>query len=510
MAFEPKSADLEIRYTKALTEDTIPVVMTLQNNDGVISRVVSVSSTPYVEQVVPSSGSVQIDGKLSVKIIVATVDGGYNCLEGANNFTIHTMNAEITPESEIFATAYSLGINSVQASEQAVTFTTNILVKPVILSHDKVKYVDDLPVAQQKKDNLQYTDVVAGTAQEFDLDIELDMPQSVSKVLCVESVAVLSSVEAGNDVVSLNGELYTNMLYLTADEQPKLKNQRYSQSFTHELLANNITTSDIVTATLQSCANGYELQGELNSAKGTIILKNIIKTNIFVRQNKTIEAVVDAFCPQYLLNNEYSSFMSQSVVNKDLAFEKIDGNILLGDDSPRIDRVLAVCAGNVITKTVEVREGEIDASGILNCYVFYALDDDEGTTQSVSAEVPFNVLLKKDGVTPESIVKLNIVTKDIEARNKKSKEIDILAELAVESTILENHNDAILQNISLGEKRPENTSAMGLYIVPEAKDLWEVSKALAISGDLIMAQNPDLQFPITTPQRLIIYREKHL
>ncbi|MBQ7977142.1 MAG: DUF3794 domain-containing protein [Clostridia bacterium] len=508
MAFEPKNAELEIKYTKALAEDSIPVVMTLQSGEGAISRVVSVSATPSVEQIIPSTGSVQIDGKLGVKIIVENVDGGYSCLEGANNFTIHNMNAEILPESEVFATAHSLGVNSVQASEHAVTFTTNILVKPIFLACEKVKYVSELSVAQQKRDSIFYTDIVAGTAQEFDLDIELDMPQSVSKVLCVESVAVLSKIESGNDVVSLYGEMYTNLVYLTSDEQPKLKNQRYNQSFTHELLANNITSSDVVTATMQTSATTYELQGELNSAKGTILLKNLVKTNIFVRQNKSIEAVVDAFCPKYLLNNEYSSFTSQNMRKTELNFEKIDGSIVLGEDSPRIDRILAVCSGNVITKSVDVGDKVINATGVLGCYVFYTLDDEEATTQSILAEVPFSLSLKKDELVPENFVKINIVPKDIEARNKKSKEIDILAELAIESIVLQNDNDAILQNVHLGEKRPVNNSAMGLYIIPEAKDLWDVSKSLAIPGELIIQQNPDLSFPITTPQRLIVYREK--
>ena len=128
----------------------------------------------------------------------------------------------------------------------------------------------------------------------------------------------------------------------------------------------------------------------------------------------------------------------------------------------------------------------------------------------VFAEVPFNIALKKDNLNENNSYHINIVSKDIEARNKKSKEIYILAELAIEMVVLENVTEASLQNVTLGEKRTVNTSAMGLYIVPEAKDLWEVSKALVVSGDLIMQQNPDLQFPFTTPQRIIVYREKQL
>lgn len=510
MAFEPKSAELEIKYTKQQTGEGVPVVMTLSASEGAISRVVSVSANPYVENVTPSAGSVQIDGKLCVKVLVEKVEGGFSCLEGTNGFTAHIMNSEITQNSEIFATAQLLGVNSVQASEQAVTFTCNVSVSPITLATEKVKYIEELPIAQVKKDLISYTTVVAGSAQDFELNLELDLPTSVSKILSVESKVALSKAEAGNDVVALKGEAYTNLIYLTNDEQPKLKSQKYTQEFNHELLATNITTQDIVSATAQSSNTQYELQGELNSAKGTILLKNIVKTNIFVRQNKTCEAVVDAFCPHYLLNNEYASFISQTLGASELTFEKIDGSIVLGEDSPRIDKVLAVCSGNVVVKSTEVVDSQLNVTGVLNCNVIYVLDDENATTQSVFAEVPFNIALKKDNLNENNSYHINIVSKDIEARNKKSKEIDILAELAIEMVVLENVTEASLQNVTLGEKRTVNTSAMGLYIVPEAKDLWEVSKALVVSGDLIMQQNPDLQFPFTTPQRIIVYREKQL
>ena len=510
MAFEPKSAEIELKYTKPQNTETIPVVMTLTSNDGAISRVISVSANPFIESVVPSAGNAQIDGKLCVKVLVEKVEGGFSCLEGINNFTVHLMNKDINIDSEIFATAKLLSVNSVQASEQAVTFTSNILVKPIMLASEKIKYIAELPLAQQKKDIIEYTDVVAGTAQDFDLNLELDLPSSISKILCVESKVVLSKAEAGNDLVVLHGENYTNMIYLTADEQPKLKSQKYAQEFNHELLANNITTADVVTATLQNAVTQYELQGELSSTKGTILLKNQLKANIFVRQNKSYEAVVDAFCPNYLLNNEYSSFVSQKLLSSDLNFEKIDGSIVLGEDSPRIDKVLAVCAGNVVVKSSEISDDGIKIAGALNCNIIYVLDDDNASTQSVFAEVPFNINLKKNGINDDNSYKLNIVAKEIEARNKKSKEIDILAELAIETTILNNVTEANLQAVTLGDKRTQNASAMGVYIVSQAQDLWEVSKALAVPSELIMEQNPDLQFPITSPQRLIIYREKRL
>ncbi len=508
MAFNPKSGDFDVKYIKFLGKDTIPAVMTVANTEGAILRVISLNVMPCVEQVIPNNGSAQIDGKLSVKVLIEKVEGGYACLESASNFTAHIMNSEITPETEIFATAHSVGVSAVQASEQAVTFTANILVKSVMIALDKVKYIEDVSVAEQKKEDLAYSDLLAATSQSFEIEIESDLPPSISQILCVESKAVLSKAEAGNDVISLSGEIYTNIVYLSADEQPKLKNQRITQNFTHEILANNVVPTDVISATIQVCMTSYEVQGELNSAKSTIILKNSVHSNIFVHQNKTVEVVADAFCPRYNLNTEYASFLSQNLISSDLSFEKIDGSIVLGEDSPRIDRVLAVCAGNVIEKTREVENGEIMVTGVMNCNIVYTLDDDEGTTQSVFAEVPFVVNLKRDA--DADIIAINIVPRDIEARNKKSKEIDILAELAIETTMLKTDTNAILQSVSLGEKRTENQNAIGIYIIPEAEDLWQVSKALNVPSELILAQNPDLTFPITAPSRVIVYRERKL
>lgn len=510
MAFEPVSKDLEVKFTKILNQESVPVVMTVTGNEVVISRVISITARPCVDNLTSNNGSVQIDGKVHCKVLVETTNGDFDSIESANNFTIHIMNSEITPESEIFATATLDNIGSIQASEQAVTFTCKIGVKPILVSSEKFKVIEKVSdLAEQKTDEIQYTDLVASASQNFDLDMELDLPNSVSKILGVDSQVVLNKIEAGNDLVSLSGELYCNLIYLTADEEPKLKNQKYIQDFSHELLANNITNADLVDANLQICQSSFEVQGELNSSKGTVLLKNDIKTNIFVRQNKTCSAVVDAFCPNYILNTEYSSFTQQRA-SADLVYDKIDGSIVLGEDSPRIDKILAVCSGNVVLQKVDRIDEGLNLQGVLTCNVIYKLDDDDGSVQSVFAEVPFNIVVKRDNLLDNMNFVINILPKDVEARNKKSKEIDILADLTISITTVNNENGVTLQNITLGEKRPQNNTALGLYIIPEAQDLWEVSKHLLVSGDLIMQQNPELQFPITTPQRIVVYRQKHL
>lgn len=52
-----------------------------------------------------------------------------------------------------------------------------------------------------------------------------------------------------------------------------------------------------------------------------------------------------------------------------------------------------------------------------------------------------------------------------------------------------------------------NHSAISVYIPAEGEDLWTVSKKLNACPEAIMQYNPDLTFPLTGGERILIYRQ---
>ena len=510
MAFESLTKDLVINYSKNLKEENIPVMVNVTAGTGAISRVISISARASVESITTNVGSAQIEGKIRSDVLVTNIDGGFESLSGTTNFSLPIINQDILATSQMLGSATATNLSNIQASENMVSFTVNVMAQPVLIVAEKSKVLENVStLAEQKRDTIVYNDIISASSQDFDLNVELDLPNSISKILSIESQCVLKKADAGNDLISLSGEIYCNMIYLTADDEPKLKNHRYMQEFTHELLANGVVSTDNVSATIQNLDSNFELTGEINSTKGTVIFSNKLKANLIVSQSKSEEVVVDAFCPTYMLTNAYNSVTQQSIYNEFFT-EKIDGNISLGEDSPRIDKVLAVGEGNVVATEYVSKEGVLSVKGKLLCDVVYKLDTDEGDIESVLAEVPFDLNLKSESLTEKSEISVDIKTRDIDARNKRSKEIDLLAELSISVTVMNNSTDAVLCDVALGEKRQQNSAPFGYYIIPEADTLWEASKMLLVSGKLIMAQNPDLQFPITSPQKIIVYKQKVL
>lgn len=510
MPFEPLTKSFSVNYSQDLQAEVTSVVVNLPAGNNTISRVISIVNKACVDTINLNSGSAQIEGKIHSDVLIQAVDGGFANLEATTTYSVSIINKGVSPELSLLASARVIGISSVQASENMVGFTVNVSTMPILITSRSTQILESAgSIAEQKHDMINYVDIISATAQEFDLSVELDLPASISNVLSITATTALKNVEAGNDLVALQGEICCNMIYLTADDEPKLKNHHYSQEFTHEILANGVTISDFVNAALENMDTKYELTGEINSAKGTVVLNNKLKANIIIGQAKSIEVVADAFCPRYVLEPEFADFEQQFASNM-CAVEKIDGSINLGEESKRIDRVLCVGEGNIVMDNVVSRDGSFGVVGRLICDVVYKLDDDEGNVESVLAEIPFELNIRNESVTENSVLRVDIRLREVEARNKRAKEIDVLAELNVYATIINNHTDKVLRSLTLGARRSQNDAALAYYIIPSAETLWDASKLLLVPGELIMQQNPELQFPILSPQKVIIYRQKVL
>jgi chorismate mutase len=58
----------------------------------------------------------------------------------------------------------------------------------------------------------------------------------------------------------------------------------------------------------------------------------------------------------------------------------------------------------------------------------------------------------------------------------------------------------------VGEKKKQ-TSAISVYIANCGEELWDLSKRLSVSPEVLSANNKDLEFPLSGKERIVIYRQ---
>ena len=57
-------------------------------------------------------------------------------------------------------------------------------------------------------------------------------------------------------------------------------------------------------------------------------------------------------------------------------------------------------------------------------------------------------------------------------------------------------------------ERNKPTCAISVYLPEKGDELWDICKRLGLREDEITANNPDLVFPLTGNERIIVYRQK--
>ena len=66
---------------------------------------------------------------------------------------------------------------------------------------------------------------------------------------------------------------------------------------------------------------------------------------------------------------------------------------------------------------------------------------------------------------------------------------------------------ALIDATVKGEIVP-NDNAFSVYVPYKGEELWDVSKRIGISPDELIACNPELDFPLSGSERILIYRQK--
>ncbi|MBO4323254.1 MAG: hypothetical protein J5836_01185, partial [Clostridia bacterium] len=119
------------------------------------------------------------------------------------------------------------------------------------------------------------------------------------------------------------------------------------------------------------------------------------------------------------------------------------------------------------------------------------------------AEAPFDIETEIAGFA--TIINVSISDFSAKVRNGA---IEFEFTLKITYRLYETDEFELISEIAEAEERPSETSSITIYIPNEGDDSWEIAKRLGESEEEIRKYNPDLVFPLSDKDRIIIYRQK--
>ncbi len=470
-----------------------------------IEKILSVCHSAQAENAEILNGVVNYSGSIDLCIIYLTVDGEVGTINASCPFASKF-------EDENIAVGDKVGID-VQVEDYSVESVTSANIKLNLLCQQSGVLIlcrevgtvkcDDEEVCVKHDEVLVNT--LVGTAQDtFLVESAVSLKEPVKKIISADSQAYIKSTESGVNFVSVAGEVVTKLLYL--GENDKFETAYTTESFKQEIELEGVSREAISEA--QVFVKKNAVRCEIDSQEKGVDIK--IQTPLLIKVTSYIEKGEDVVSDIYSTTCELQVTTSSFDMTKQFAVEcfeeKIDGNLTLDDDKPRVDKIMFVGGSNVAVTNSYVKGGEVFVEGVTKTNVVY-LNDETNSLLSVVVEVPFVVSDKVDA-PDESTVTAMATLVDVDVAVKKGREFLFDGKVKVCAYIFCDEVGAVISNVESVGDLAERDCAIEVIFADAGQTAWDIAKKFNVKEENVVYQNPELSFPLTKEENIVMFYKK--
>lgn len=330
---------------------------------------------------------------------------------------------------------------------------------------------------------------------------EFELKYPVAEVLAHKAEVSLTQVQCGVGTVIVDGEIYLSEILLQSGDKSDIIRENRVIPFRAEAECEDAMPQLSATcrAYVKSLKTDVGVDEEKNVSSLTALITLDLRGEAYLISQENF--ATDAFNTE----NELSLLRSRINFNAESApystYTKLTGRAAIDDIGTA--RVIAVANEKIETVSAEKKDGNVNVSGTVNLNTLFMSDD--GKVFSRKTEVPFDASLPCD-------VKGNV--KIVATPKCSTVKLITLSEIECETeavfTVYDEQSFAfdVVSTVETGEEKPVTDAAVSVYIPLAGEGLWELSKRLNVCPETLVATNPELQFPLTGKERIVVFRQK--
>lgn len=469
-----------------------------------IDKILSVCHTAQAENAEILNGVVNYSGTLDICILYCTVDGEIGTINSSCPFSSKFEDEMIKVGDKIKIDISVEDCQIENISNSNIKLSCSCVQSGVLIMCREVDYVSSGDENMCIKDDEVIVDVFVGEAKEiFTVESECVIKEPVKKLLLSDSQVSVKSVENGVNFVSVSGEVVTRLLYLT--EKDRFESCYLTENFKEEIEVEGSTRESISEAVAMIKRNSVKCEVD-NDDKGVNVKLTIpVEIKVSSYQEKSERIVKDIYSTTCELEVSTESFEMTRQFTSESFETKIDGTLVLDDNQPRVDKIMFVSGSNLMITNAYLKEGEVFVEGVAKTNVVY-LNDETNALRGVTIEVPFVVSDKSSIETGE--VCANAIIYDVDVVVKKGREFYFDAKLKINLSYDCDEIGAVISNVKLASEYAERDCAIELVFASSGQTAWDLAKAVRVSEQTIMINNPEVTFPLEHDENIVVYYQK--
>ena len=492
-------------YKQRLNDQQVLVECSVNmDSESPISKVLAVDSSACVDQVENLSGEASVTGTVTVDVVYITESQQIGASTYSTSFVSKVQDTSITPDAKVFVSANveDTTVNSLSG------FTAKVLCNITLCSecnkNQEVSYLsgatEDICIKQAETTCMYLSSAVSSTWTE---NQQCVVKEPIRKLLASHCDVVCKKWEASYNTVTVEGQIFNKLIYLTDEETPNLKTVNNTYDFRQEIASENISKDAM--AEIDVCVVASQLKTTLDekNEQTTIELEIPLRANVRVYENKTDLTIVDLYSTKnnVLLTN--SGYNNCVVYVPEVFEKKIEGSVSLTENEPLIDKLLAVSYSHAKVTSYYIADDEIVVEGIACANLIY-LNDEESKINSVDIEIPF-VVSNSTELPEGSEIRVVATLSDVDVMVKKGRDVYLDACLKVYASVTQCVSGVVISDVQVGEPLQKQDEGIEIYFAKSGDDVWDIAKELKVDPLLIETQNSDVVFPLEKDENIAVY-----
>lgn len=503
MAFETNNFNVAKKV--ALPKNQLNVECNVACSDE-ISKVLSISGEACLSGQEVLSGTVNYSAYIDLCIVYINNDGEIGKVNSTCPFSSKFNSEQIQNGQKATILLKTLDCTIDGISADNIRATCTLEEKCLLVDNQEIKSIrcedDDV---QTKQEKIIVNKFLGEAEEKINVKSELNIRDSIKRVILTESQVLVKNVESGNNFVSISGDLIVRVLYLT--ENDKFESNYVYESFKEELELEGANKESKVEGRAQVLRDSVKVTLDQEEKGSKILLEVPISLNVKAYTSVEAEVIQDLYSTKNELGITTSSFEMTCVCTTTMLEGKIDGSLTLDEDKPRVDKIMFVGGNSVSITNTYVKDEEIYLEGIAKSNVIY-LNDEENMLNSVLLEVPFVITDKFANEECEGDISVDAVVCDVDVVVKKGRELFYDAKIKANVNFCHDQVSGVISDVMVTEELPQMDCNMQLIYAHAGQGLWDIAKQARVKEDVLQAQNPDVIFPLSEDQGLILFYQK--
>ena len=490
--------DFKIKQQKLTTDELWQEISAQQNIETEINlpdycsdikRILKCILRPGINNISLAGENANATGKVSLKLIYVNEKDKIDCYEGNEDLSASAIVKDL-PEGVQVTTATKINyVNCRAVSQRKITIDGNMAVLFRFFTDKSKELPESVEGAgvQCRKRQVQYEDLISRKEKVFDMGETAKVPQGkapVGKILRVSSRATLESKKAVADKLLIKGELYTDILYLSEDEEGKVEKMTHSMPISQIIDMPGIGEDSICNVILKVRQVSAQRKADSSSQGRLIEIAAKCSATVKCSEIKTAYVIDDCYSISHDAEGEYSLEEFTFPVHTMDEQKTIVCNV---DMPSEVSGVLDIWCSD-LSADMKGKNDKATATCTATLGVLYL--DGKGVPSFSEKNADFEINCKLKDSYEYLRCDLDTQVRDIEWKITAKDKLEVKMKIGVLCNVSGSESLRVLKNMKIfSEKKNNDDTALTLYFCTKDEDLWDIAKKYNTTKDAIQAEN---------------------